>query len=127
MITIVAKIGLITLFVINIIFHLGIILKWIPYTFVWGGKLKTDQQMYQFETVSLVLSVAFLWIAIERLRIYEGILPEKYQTICLWIMAVFFFINSIGNFLSTSNIEKIFLPIAILATIFCVILAISNT
>lgn len=127
MITTVAKIGLISIFVIFIIIHLGILLKWISYSFVWGGKLKTDQQMYRFEAVSLIMSVIFLWITIERLRIFEGILSEKFQIICFWIMAVFFFINSIANFFSANNFEKIiFTPLAILATVFCIILATGN-
>jgi hypothetical protein len=47
--------------------------------------------------------------------------------IILWIMTIFFAFNTFGNILSKNKLEKrLFTPIAILLTVFSLVLALSN-
>jgi hypothetical protein len=39
------------------VFHFLVIAKIIPYTIVWAGKIEDDTQMYQFESVSILINV----------------------------------------------------------------------
>ena len=41
------------------VFHLGILLKIIPYEITWGGRLKDDAEMYVFETISILINFIF--------------------------------------------------------------------
>ncbi|MBE0639732.1 MAG: hypothetical protein IH598_14535, partial [Bacteroidales bacterium] len=53
-------IALIAIFSATIVFHVLIVLRLIPYSFIWGGRLKSDRQMYVFEAFSISLNAAFL-------------------------------------------------------------------
>ena len=52
---------LILLVSVLVLFHLGIILKLIPYEITWGGRLKNDSEMYVFEAISIALNL-FLFL-----------------------------------------------------------------
>ena len=56
----VAQIGLIIIYSSLFVFHTLVLFKIIPYSIVWGGRLKTDIEMYKFESVSLMLNSVFL-------------------------------------------------------------------
>lgn len=123
----VAQCGLLIILSLFLLLHTWILLKIIPYTVVWGGRLKSDKEMYRFEIISIAVNLFFLLIVL----IQSGILiidfPEHILTIILWIMAVMFCFNTFGNIFSKNKIERIvFTPITIMLTVFSVILALSN-
>lgn len=121
----IAETGLLIIFSIMLIIHVGVLMKWIPYSFIWGGRLQTDKEMYQFETVSVFVTLICLWIACERLSI-TNMLPQRYKIMALWVMAVIFLINTITNLLSKNKAEKmIFAPLTILLTLICITLALN--
>jgi hypothetical protein len=44
-----------------IVFHILIIIKIIPYEIVWSGRLKSTNEMYVFECVSLLLGASYIY------------------------------------------------------------------
>ena len=119
--------GLFTLLSLVVIFHLLIMLRIIPFKIVWGGRLEDLSEMLVFETVSVIINLIMLAVV----GIKAGFLRTKINRmvikIALWIMFVLFLINTIGNFFSNNEFEKIvFTPLTIILLIFSLRLAISK-
>lgn len=122
-----AQYGLIIILSVFLVFHFLIVLKIIPYSIVWGGRLKSDKKMYRFETVSISINLFFLLIILIQSSFLAIYFPRKIMTIILWIMTALFLLNTFGNAISKNKIEqRLFTPITILLTIFSLILALTN-
>ena len=52
--------GLLILLSLFLIWHFIILLKLIPYNLVWGGRLKSDKEMYRFEIFSILINALFV-------------------------------------------------------------------
>lgn len=121
-----AQIGLLVILSLTIIFHLLVLVKIVPYNIVWGSRLKTDADMYKFEAVSLILNLFFLVIILLKMKTISFDFPENVLNYIVWAMAALFLLNTVGNLLSKSSLEKkIFTPVTILLTIFSLILALN--
>lgn len=119
--------GLIIILSIFLVLHICILTKIIPYKNVWGGRLNSDKEMYQFEIVSILINLFFLIFIIVQSDLLSIHFPKSIMTILLWIMTVLFLFNTYGNLISKSKIEqKVFAPITIILTIFSLILALTN-
>ena len=122
-----AQYGLIIVLSIFLILHICVLLKIVPYSIVWGGRLKTDLEMYRFETVSIFINIFFLFIILIQSHFLTIDFPKKTMTIILWVMTALFLFNTFGNAISKNKIEKkLFTPITIILTIFSLILALTN-
>lgn len=118
-----AQIGLLTIFSLALIFHGLVIFKIIPYTIVWGGRLKTDTDMYRFEIVSILINTAFILIFLIKSKLIPFQINPLMMNIILWVMAGVFALNTWGNLISKNKWEKIiFTPLTIISTILTVIL-----
>ena len=126
MITI-AQFGLLSLLSMSLVLHLVILLKIIPYKFVWGGRLKSDKEMYRFEILSIIINSLFLIVVLVQASLLTIEIPKKLINYALWLMTVLFLLNTFGNAISKNKLEqRLFTPITILLTIFSLILALSN-
>ena len=101
------------------IFHLGILLKIIPYDIVWGGRLTNDEEMFRFETASLALNLLFGLLLLLKGSYLKPVLPAKIVTIGLWLYFTLFVLNTVGNLLAKTNFEKGF---AVLTLLLCVLI-----
>jgi hypothetical protein len=120
----IAGIGSAVLFSANMVFHVCILIGVIDYTLVWGGRLKTESEMVQFETVSLVLNLVFLLVVSIRMNWIRLRIPGMALTIVLWLMAGLFLLNTLGNLASLNRLETlIFTPITLVLVVFCAVLA----
>lgn len=90
------------------LFHLGILLKIIPYEITWGGRLKNDQEMYAFETVSLLINIFLFLIIMIKGGYLKAFIPLKVVNVILWIFVFLFALNTVGNILAKTNFEKSF-------------------
>jgi len=98
----------ITILSLIIVFHLGIIVKVIPYDIAWGGRLKDDNDMYVFELISVFVNlilVAILMIKQGRLKIQ---LKQKIVNAILWVFLFVLILNTVGNLLSKRTFERVF-------------------
>ncbi len=123
----IAQYGLITILSIFLVFHLLVLMKIIPYGVVWGGRLKSDKEMYRFEIVSISINLFFLFVILVHSNIFTISFPKIMTTIVLWLMTALFAFNTFGNMVSKNKLEeRVFTPTTFLLTIFSLILALSS-
>lgn len=95
---------LIGLLSLVIVFHILVLLQIIPYNISWGGRLKTVQEMYVFEIVSIALNLFLIWIVWLRAKNVKS----KIVNIILWVFFGIFSLNTIGNLFAQTTFEKYF-------------------
>lgn len=120
----IAEISVIVMFVILISLHIAIIAKWIPYSIVWGSRLKSDKDMYRFETFTILILFIFIWITLQQVKIISPFLSTQFIEISFWIMTVLFALSALGNAISINKVEKfVFTPLALIHSALCLIIA----
>lgn len=97
-----------------ILFHVLIIIKIIPYNIAWGGRLQTDEQMYVFETFSILFNLFLGFILLMKGSYINYQFKSKTLNIVLWIFLMLFIINTIGNIFALSTFEKMFALLTLL-------------
>ena len=102
-----------------ILFHIFIIIKIIPYNITWGGRLQNDNEMYVFESISILINVFLSWILLMKGNFSNYKFPIRAINIILWIFFAIFVLNTIGNLLAKTFFENFF---AILTGLFAVLL-----
>lgn len=45
------------LLIVVVLFHIAVIAKIIPYDIAWGGRIQNDEEMYVFETLSILINL----------------------------------------------------------------------
>ncbi len=99
---------LVAISLVAIVFHLLIMVKVIPYTITWGGKLKTDSEMYVFESVSILINLFFIYLVLQRVGIVPTVFGIKVVTVLLWIFFGLFALNTVGNIFAVTTLERWF-------------------
>lgn len=89
-----------------LILHLLILFKVIPYSITWGGRLKSDSQMYLFETISILINAFFVFVLLQKGNRMKPLLSPKTVTIILWIFFGVFSLNTIGNIFAKTTFER---------------------
>jgi hypothetical protein len=89
-------------------FHLCLIAKLIPYRFAWGGRLKTDNEMYLFELISIVINLFLILVLLVKGNYLRFRLKEKFINSVLWIFFFIFILTTIGNIVAKTKLEKAF-------------------
>ena len=100
------------------VFHLGILLKIIPYEITWGGRLKDDAEMYVFETISILINFILGMTLLMKGAYIKPIIPLKVVNVILWVFFVLFGLNTIGNIIAKTNFEKMFAVLTLMSSIF---------
>jgi hypothetical protein len=98
------------LFLLSLVlfFHLLLVLKVIPYTIAWGGRLENDEAMYAFESMSILVNLFLMWILAMKGNYVRFQFSPRAQRIALWIFLVLFALNTLGNIVAKTNLEKSF-------------------
>ena len=91
-----------------ILFHISIILKIIPYDITWGGRLKSDAEMYVFEAISILINVFLSWLLLMKGKFVKYRFPNHVVNGILWIFFAIFILNTIGNIFAKTFFEKFF-------------------
>ncbi|TCN20512.1 hypothetical protein [Mesobacillus foraminis] len=110
-----------------LLMHILILLKILPYSFVWGGRLKNEADLILFESISIVVQILFISI----IAIKAGyVFKEKFRrTVMLatWVLFALMVLNTIGNSVSSSGFEKLIMtPLTSLLAILVFRLAIEK-
>jgi hypothetical protein len=122
-----AQWGLLILLSLFLVLHFLILLKLIPYSLVWGGRLKSDKEMVCFEILSILINSLFVIVILTQMSFINIDIPKKVITYSLWLMTGLFLLNTLGNAISKNKLEKrLFTPVTILLAIFSLILALAN-
>ena len=96
----------ITISILVILFQLLILIKIIPYDITWGGRLKSDEQMYIFVSFGILINSFSIFTLLQKGEFIKSIFTEKIITKILWGFFGLFILNTIGNLLAKSFIEK---------------------
>ncbi len=108
---------LIAISIIAITFHFTILFKIVPYEITWGGKLKTDEEMYVFETISIIINLFFVFILLQKSNFIKPYFSKKIISFNLWIFFTVFVLNTIGNIFADTTFEKSLTLLTLLITI----------
>jgi hypothetical protein len=109
------------------VFHLSVLLDWIPNTIVWGGRIQTKEQFLLLECISLLINTAFVWIIAQRAAYIKSSIPLKGLKGVLWGMAVVYALNTLGNLMAINALERyLFTPLTLISAILCVRLALEE-
>ena len=123
----IAQLGLLILLSLFLVLHFMILIKIIPYNLVWGGKLKSDKEMYRFEIFSILINSLFIIVTLTQMSLLTIDMPKNVITYSLWLMTGLFLLNTLGNVTSKNKLEKrVFTPVTILLAIFSLTLALAN-
>ena len=98
------------------VFHILVIVGFLPPDIVWGGNVgDSPENLLTMELISIFVTLLFmLVIAAKAGYILKGEL-SKIVNVGVWVIAIYFALNIMGNLSSSSTIEKlIFTPIAII-------------
>lgn len=99
---------LLILIAFTLIFHLCFLFKIIPYNIAWGGRLKTDNEMYVFESLSIMVNLFLGRVILMKGDYIKKRYSEENINIILKVFMVIFILNTIGNLLAITNFEKLF-------------------
>ena len=91
-----------------IIFHICIIMKIIPYNIAWGGRLKNDNEMYVFESISILINLFLSWVLLMKGEFVQFKFQNNTVNLILWIFFGLFILNTVGNIFAKTNFEKLF-------------------
>lgn len=94
--------------VLATLFHLLILIRIIPFEVTWGGRLKTVEEMYVFEALSLLITSFFIFVLLQKGEYIPYYLGPKTVRIVLWVFFGIFALNTLGNVLAETNFEKFF-------------------
>ena len=118
--------AMIVLLLIALTYHIIIIAELIPFEAVWGGRLKSSEEMRQFEFISIAINLFMLLVILIKGAYIKIYIPKLIINVFLWLFAILFTLNTIGNLFSVSIWETIiFTPLTLISAILCVRLAIS--
>ena len=96
---------IITINTIALLMHVLILLKIMPYDFVWGGRLKSETDLIIFESISIVVQTVFISIiAVKAGYVLKGKF-KRTVNIGTWVMFGLMVLNTIGNVVSISGLE----------------------
>ncbi len=123
----IALISMLVLLTLVLIFHLSILTQIVPYDIVWAGKLKTKQEMYVFESVSILINSILITTLLIKGNYLKINISHKIINAILWIHAVLFSLNTLGNLTAKTLFEKaVFTPLTFISAILIFIIVKPN-
>lgn len=90
-----------------IIFHLFIVAGVIPYSIVWGGRLKNSAEMLRFESISIGINLVVIAIVAIEAGYIRRLLPSSVLRVILWGLFGLFLANTVANLFSVTLFEKV--------------------
>ena len=110
-----------------ILYHLLIVFSIIPYKLVWGGKLKSYNQMLMFEAISIIINCLIILVVLIKSGYIKRLQSPRLIKFALWFFVILFALNTIGNLFAENLLEKIvFTPITLIVSLLFYRLAIEE-
>jgi len=100
------------LFITTVIlfFHAMVIMEVIPYKYVWGGRLKSVEQMYIFQGYSVFWNVLILIVVLIRGEYIQPHMPISTTKGFSWIFFAILIINTIVNLADLDSLQSKICP-----------------
>jgi uncharacterized membrane protein len=97
-----------TIVIAVILFHVCILFGIVPYDITWGGRLKSDEEMYVFESISIAINLLLGSVLLIKGNYIKPIIRLRIVNVILWIFLVLFALNTVGNLFAETTLEKSF-------------------
>ena len=111
---------LIALLTAVLIFHALVLTGIIPYAIVWAGKISTAAEMRKLEVISILVNAFAILILILKAGYIQNKIPVKILNVIIWLLAVLFSLNTIGNLFAESGFELYFFtPLTFILAVLC--------
>jgi hypothetical protein len=102
----IAQNTLIVFLTLALVYHHLVLMQVVPMDMAWGGRLKTLEEMYVFESISITINLLFLYGIWRKSRIVYALLT------------IIFALNTVGNLVAVNFWEMvIFTPITAISAI----------
>jgi hypothetical protein len=123
-----AGIIILIIFGFLIVFHFLVLFHLLPSTMVWGGQMKTSpSNLRTLEIISLIVTAVFATIIAAKINLVKAVRFAKAINVLLWIIFAYLLLNTLGNLVSSSSLEKlVFTPISIVTALLVLRLAIEK-
>ncbi len=120
------------LFGFFVVFHLAVILgivlfDYAPVEYLWGGRMQTEQELLQFEILSLAIMAVCLLVVLLKARILDAARLMGVVNILMWALVLLFALNTFGNLLAVSLFEKFFSIVTAAMMVLCLRLALGRS
>jgi hypothetical protein len=103
-----------------LIFHILVLVRIIPFSIVWGGRISTVSEMQRFEITSLFINGLLLFVVMKKGGLISLNLPSSLTQTILWFYVISFIFNTLGNLFAKADLESlIFTPLTIVSAILC--------
>ena len=103
-----------------VVMHITVLLQFIPYQMVWGGRLNSVSEMQQFELISIIINLLVLYIVSTKGGYLNFGISKKMLQIILWILVALFALNTVGNLFAVTLFEKlVFTPLTLVLSVLC--------
>ena len=103
-----------------IAFHLLVLTGIIPFNIVWGGRLEAENEMYIFESVSILINLLLVLTVLIKINRINAGAKHKMVNAILWVFVILFVLNTIGNLTSETTLETyIATPLTLLLACLC--------
>ncbi len=89
------------------LFHFAVLLGFIPYSAVWAGRLKSKEEMYVFEFISIFVNAFLMFIVAQQSGVIRTYFPEIIRQRIFLFFAVLFAVNTLGNLFAINIYERV--------------------
>jgi hypothetical protein len=122
-----AGIVFITISTIALFMHVLILLNVLPHDFVWGGRLKSEENLILLESLSIIVQIIFIsLIAVKAGYLFKGRF-KRTANVGTWVIFSIMLLNTIGNLASNSALETMVMtPVTIVLALLAFRLAIEK-
>ena len=103
-----------------LVFHALVLTGVIPYAIVWAGKINTAAEMRKLEVGSILVNAFAIFILVLKADYVKHSVPVKILNAIIWLLAVLFSLNTIGNLFAKSGFELYFFtPLTFILSVLC--------
>ena len=103
-----------------LVLHTLILTGAIPYAMVWAGKISTGAEMKKLELISILVNAFAIFILVLKADYIKHKVPVKILNAIIWLLAVLFSLNTIGNLFAESSFELYFFtPLTFIVALLC--------
>lgn len=113
------------LFSLFLLFHSVIIILILffgiaPTEMLWGGRMKTSEELLAFEVISWIIQIFCLAITLIHTDYIKLPTFRPFAKYVLWALSVLFVVNTVGNLFATSWTETLlFTPVTAVLAVCC--------
>lgn len=83
-------------------------MKIIPHSIAWGGRIESNFQLYVLESISILVNLLLGVALLLKGGYVRYKVPERGLNGVLWMFLALFLLNTVGNLLAESEVERYF-------------------